>query len=133
MRSITAVAQSQWFDHWHLHVDWKGRARRAENRPASIAVALKLLKAAEDVATSTRQPVQVWLALGPTCMDDAVYLHSRNANGTPFPHSFDNVNWEMDAPDWLPIRLGTHALGKAQYDEGTVLIVIGRDLLGVCP
>lgn len=131
-RAIADVADSDWFDHWHVHPDWKGRAERADNRPASVALAIKLLKAAEVVASLRGDPVQAWLAIGPSAKEDAVYLHSSNGNGTPFPFAFDNVEWEVEVPSWLSLgndERKTHTLGKASYEEGPVWILIRREFL----
>lgn len=131
MHALATLDASGWFDYWHVHPDWKGRGARSENRDGSVRLALKLLKTAEQIACTNSQPAQAWLAIGPQAAGDAVYVHSANPNGSPFPHAFDGVDWEIEIPPWLGVVLDRHtyAAGGVSYEEGLVFIVVRRDFL----
>jgi hypothetical protein len=48
-------------------------------------------------------PAQVFVSLAPACHSeqDALYVHTPNPNGTPFPHSFNGVRWDIATPAFL--------------------------------
>jgi len=44
--------------------------------------------------------VQVFVSIAPEseAQQDALYLHTPNPNGTPFPHPFEGVCWDASPP-----------------------------------
>jgi hypothetical protein len=81
------VTGDAWWDLWHYHADWpgwgnlRGRYRR-EHLRALCRVFQTIALARERFAT----PFQLWIMLsGDDAGMDATYLHTPNANDTPFP------------------------------------------------
>ena len=85
-----------WWDYWHYHADWPGWGNirwryRREHIRALCRVYLKI------VAAKNESPgdFQCWLYF--SCDDagvDAVFVHSANENGSPFPFVPENTVWE---------------------------------------
>lgn len=90
------------FDFWHCHIDWEGKAdHRPENRKVSILLGYEIFKMAEAFKSTVNRPVQCWWFIHQQSSDDAVYLHSPNANGMPFPYEFEGVAWGKQACELL--------------------------------
>lgn len=53
---------------------------------------------AERRVATRKDPIQVFATLCADTANNAVYLHSANPNGTPFPHPFEGVRWGVAAP-----------------------------------
>lgn len=125
-RSLASLDFEGWFDFWHTHLDWKGKGNRfRENRAAEIRLGYKLFEAAHALSTSASKQIQVWLTVCPNSLDDAVYLHSENPNGTPFPYEFDGVQWGSVEQSVINevVDKAIYRIGKIQYDSGDVFIV----------
>ena len=54
-------------------------------------------------ACGTTAPVQVFVSIAPESQaeQDALYVHTPNPNGTPFPHRFEGVQWSVLPPPFL--------------------------------
>lgn len=92
--SLAQLEASGWFDFWHCHIDFEGKAdQRLENRPAAIALGYEILRAAEQFVLGVNGPVQIWWCVHPKSSADAVYLHSPNENNSAFPYAFAGVEW----------------------------------------
>ncbi|MBM9915496.1 MULTISPECIES: hypothetical protein [Stenotrophomonas] len=102
---LDRVLESEWFDYWHTHLDWMGRGNRHVSD--RIAVAAGLLRLLERAVTSGREDVQSWVTLAPDTGQSALFLHSPNPRGTPWPYPFDGVTWDIAPPDWLAPLLST--------------------------
>lgn len=106
-----------WWDLWHYHADWPGWGNvrwryRREHLRALANVFIRISQTAENFTT----PFQVWIYLsGRSAGEDATYLHTPNANKTPFPVVIaGDIDWEHQAflslfrellPN-LPLRIG---------------------------
>lgn len=127
-RKIDDLDLSSWFDCWHTHVDWYGRGiNRPENIPEIAAATVRLLRYLEMIAKDRPEPIQLWATLCGNTMNNAVYAHSRNPNGTIYPHDFPGVTWDSPAPDWAASAVpNTHQIGTTCYDDGVVYLVRQR-------
>ncbi len=96
---LDRVLESEWFDYWHAHLDWRGRGNRHPTDRAELAAAL--LRLLQRVVSTGRKDVQCWVTLAPDTGNSALFLHSRNPQGTPWPHPFEGTRWDADMPDWL--------------------------------
>ena len=121
-RNIDRLDLTSWFDYWHTHVDWYGRGSRTENIPEIAAATVRLLQYLEMRARGRSEPIQLWATLCGNTMDNAVYAHSPNPNGTPYPHEFAAATWDVPVPDWVSAAVpGTsHQIGTASYDGEVV-------------
>ena len=122
---------SQWYDLWHKHFDWYGYGRR--DRRARQAHRTALFTAFSRILVQVAQidrPVQVFVSIAPdrTPEDDALYLHTPNPNGTPYPHSFDGVDWKIRPPAFLSrfTKGEPWELGALKKDGATWWIVRAR-------
>ncbi|WP_051293716.1 hypothetical protein [Pseudoduganella violaceinigra] len=117
-----------WFDYWHTHLDLYGRGNcRPENIPEIAAATVRLLLYMELRGKARPEPIQYWATLCGNTMDNAVYAHSPNPNGSAYPHDFPGVTWDSPAPDWMMAAMpATHQLGSASYDGEIVYLVRAR-------
>ena len=128
-RSIDRLNLSGWFDYWHTHVDWYGRGNaRPENRLDVATSTIRLLRYLEGRAQSRHEPLQAWATLCTNTMDNAIYAHSPNANGTPYPNDFHGVQWDAPVPQWVSTAAtdSTHEIGTVSYDGDVVYLVRKR-------
>lgn len=84
------LARKQWCDHWHTHFDWDGFGNMgwAHRRRHLNALLVALGRARRELATCG-MPCQLFATVHPrSSTDDAVYVHTENPNGSPFPLDF---------------------------------------------
>jgi hypothetical protein len=94
-----------WYDLWHEHFDRFGYSRRAGRvRAQHLRALFTAFRRVIAQLASTTEPVQVFVSIAPAseAEQDALYVHTPNPNGTPFPHPFEGVHW--DAPPPLLVR-----------------------------
>lgn len=100
--NIDRLDLSSWFDHWHIHVDVQGRGNtRPENRLDVATATISLLKYLEQRTQARLEPLQVWAVICTSTGDNAVYVHSPNPNGAPYPNEFRDVQWGAPVPEWV--------------------------------
>jgi len=56
--------------------------------------------------------------LAPDSGQSALFLHSPNPQGTPWPHPFDGVIWDIAPPDWLAPVLSSTGLQPGRWGSG---------------
>lgn len=83
---------------------------------------------AERLASAARQDIQVFAMVCKDTGSNAVYLHTANPNGTPYPQDFSHVEWDGPIPWELcdVVDLSTHQVGKAVYGEDTDYVIRKR-------
>lgn len=103
----------EWFDYWHTHLDWEGKGNvRPENRGRALTLTYQFLKLAEGLTQHRNNEVQCFAIVKPNTGDNAVYLHSANPNGTPFPHPYLDVQWGVTNAAFIDvIDFTTHEVG----------------------
>lgn len=117
MMNLDQLALDGWFDFWHQHLDWKGKANRA---PDLVAQALLRLHRHLDTRFShRRQQIQIFTLICPNTADSAVYLHSENSNQNNFPYIFPEIDWNCELPAALQgLELQGYEIGYyAQTDQ----------------
>jgi hypothetical protein len=123
--AISKLDMRNWFDLWHTHVDWKSKATRA--RPQVARLTYRLLLQAEERAAIRSDPIQLWATLCEDTGQNAIYVHSENPNGSPYPYPFDGVLWDVQAPHELQgVVEHTHELGCARYETQVVYLIRKR-------
>ena len=110
-----------WFDLWHTHLDWNSKANRDGRQVARRLV--RLLGQAHERMKSRESAVQVWATVCESTGDSAVYVHSENPNGTPFPHDFGDVMWGQTAAEVREAVSPDHEVGVIRYGSEVVHIV----------
>ena len=127
-RSLSNLDMESWFDYWHTHPDWEGKGNRClENRCSAVELGYQLLQQTEILAASRGSQVQAWTTICDNTLDNAVYLHSENPTGTPYPHAFEDCMWGLtEIPNLsVAVDLNHHEIGCVTYSSG-VLYVIRR-------
>jgi len=100
-RTLQENCTAPWFDMWHLHLprQYDGRRQEREERIEAALYGLDLLSTG---TVNFPFPTQAWVLLvGKRTIDESLYIHSENPNGTPFPYPFEGVEWSSDAPSYL--------------------------------
>ncbi len=121
---------STWFDLWHTHPDWDSKGNRyPENRARVIEITCRLLHHAEQLAAKRVDPIQVFATICVDSGNNAVYLHSENPNGSPFPYSFEDVQWAIETPSELRdlVDPATHEVGRMRNIDGDEYLIRSRN------
>ncbi|MCS3809500.1 hypothetical protein [Xanthomonas sp. 4461] len=123
--AVDRLDQESWFDLWHTHLDWDGRGRASvEDRQMVNAVAVRVLCYLEERLAHRGAAVQLWADLNSDTVDTGIYAHSANPNGTTFPATFPNLDWQQALPvEVAAILPATHRAGTASCDGSTWYVV----------
>lgn len=116
------MARKQWCDLSHTHLDWSGFGDRGWlHRRRHLSALLWSFARARRELRSHPDPVQVFASVHPfDAGSDAVYIHTPNPNGTPFPVAFGGHRLDR-LPPLLAGRVDPARF--AVFREGT-----GRDV-----
>ena len=81
------MAGKRWCDLWHQHFDWDGAGNASwRDRRRHLAVLLHAFRRAQAELASFHGEHQVFVIVSPSdSASDAVFVHTPNPNGTPFP------------------------------------------------
>ena len=81
------MARKRWCDLSHRHVDWEGVGNQSwRDRRRHLAVLLHVFRRAQVELERFPGRYQVFACVTPNdSASDAVYVHTPNPNGTPFP------------------------------------------------
>jgi hypothetical protein len=86
-------------------------------------------RALRQVSEAAR-PAQVFVSIAPEseAQQDALYVHTPNPNGTPFPRPFEGVDWNAGLPSFLRtfIEGEPWEVGALQVDGATWWVVRAR-------
>jgi hypothetical protein len=127
-RALDQRDYAGWFDLWHLHLDWKAKGNRSgEDRAAVAKFTYMLLNHAESLAHG--RAIQVFATICEDTGDNAVYLHSANPHGTPFPHAFGEIEWDVLGPPELHgvVDLNRYVIGRIQRVASLEFIIQRRE------
>ncbi len=110
-----------WWDFWHYHSDWPGVGNisvrsRVEHLRALLTVMGKIHSVKDQFATQ----FQSWIILN--CQDssqDAVFLHTPNANGSIFPALYPEIEWGVKVLDPVLSKLAPDTLFQVGRASGT--------------
>lgn len=92
------------FDLWHTHFDWPGHSNRGlRHRRLHLEALFHAFRRVLNQAGELERNLQVFCHIAPdSCPEqDALYVHSENANGTPFPYFFPDTEWGVTPPQFL--------------------------------
>jgi hypothetical protein len=121
-RALDKLDYSSWFDYWHTHPDWRMKCNRfSEAKAMAASATYGLLQYAEQLAAVRNGEIQVFGTLCENTGDNAVYLHSVNPNGTPFPVDFSEVQWDVSLLGELAGIVNTeqHQVGAQNLEDGS--------------
>lgn len=120
---------STWFDFWHTHPDWYSKGNRfPENRAMVAKITYELLCYAEKLSQLRSEPIQIFATICEDTASNAVYIHTENPNGTPFPDKFTDTIWDAPPPPELVdvVNEITHIIGKQIFSDETIYIIHSR-------
>lgn len=106
IKCLTAYAVSKWHDLSHVHPSLCGYKRR------SLALLVEIDRQIRARLNKRRDQWQTWILIDLDNPDyDAVFAHTPNANGTPFPiqHSWGRIT--KHASPYTPIVSALTGLG----------------------
>ncbi|MED4285380.1 hypothetical protein P4679_25995 [Priestia megaterium] len=103
------------YNYKHFHLDFYGYGNYSvKMRKEHITAHIELCKRLREQLSGHINSFQCWVTID---MDDAsadaVYLHTENSTGNPFPNEFEGVNWDCGIPSFL-----TTVLDKDKYCIG---------------
>ncbi len=131
LKAFDRLDTSSWFDLWHTHPDWKSKGNRfPENRAIVAKITYQLLIYAECLFQSRSQPVQIFASICEDTGNNAVYIHSENPNGTPFPYEFSDTVWDVPEPLELfgIVDNQIHQIGLQKFSNESVYVVRKREV-----
>ena len=117
---------SSWFDYAHCHLDWKGKGdSRPENRVTCLELGYKIFQLSLNKCEVAKTDIQTWWSVHEESYDDAIYLHSENDNGTPYPYIYDGIVWNTKENELLTsiVDLSLYKIGVIKNSYGTTFIV----------
>lgn len=123
---ISARDFSSWFDFWHTHPDWKGKGNKnSETKIWITNITYELLKFTEELTESESNRLQVWATICENTGTNAIYVHSKNPNETPFPFDFFNTVWDvkLSPEDGIKIDYTKHQVGMMKYEDEVVYYI----------
>ena len=108
------VRRNGWYDFMHWHIDRSGLGNLSwRDRKSHLAVLFASYRSLLMQIKDWNEPHQCWLVIDAIDSSaDAVYLHTPNPNGTPFPCRFEWVRWEVEIPALLT-EFVAHSIGSS--------------------
>lgn len=119
------IASTEWFDFWHTHLDWDGKGNaRVENRIRCNELTYEMLKLAESITDHRGNDIQCFAIIKENSMDNSIYIHSQNPNGSEFPFRYAGVDWEYsDSQMAKIIDCSCHELGIFKGDDEATIFI----------
>lgn len=123
--TFSNIDPDDWFDYWHTHPDRDGKGNaKPENRVRASELTYTLLQRAEEITRHRQNEIQCWAIITNDTMDNSVYIHTKNPNGTPFPFTYDSIEWDIKNPDIERlIDLSKHQIGLYSGEHENVYYI----------
>lgn len=114
------LPKKQWCDLWHQHFDWDGVGDEGwRPRRAYVSALLNALARARLELRNAAQPCQLFATIHPkSSMDDALYVHTPNPNGTPFPADYGDAKKLVSLPPLLAGRVSLERYAVFAVGQG---------------
>ena len=124
------LREGNWFDLWHEHFDWEGYGEfSVRHRREHLAAMFVAFERAVRQLAGFKGPAQVLISIAPQHLsdNDALYVHTPNPNGTPFPFDFGGVRWGIQVPELL------RSFMRPEWEVGEIPQEDGSKWLAVRP
>ena len=122
--------QKHWCDLHHEHFDMRGKGDGGRvARTRHLNALLRALRRARIDLSLQSQPFQLFAYIDiKNSGNDALYVHTPNPNGTPFPSPIEEVSTPAGGPPVLAARVDLSRYEVRRYNEpnSTVFYVIPR-------
>jgi hypothetical protein len=116
-QALAQIDPDSWFNGWHFHPDIKSRGNKA--KPIMASLTYRLLCQAEARMEHRGAQAQVWATLEPNTGASAVFIHTDNPYGAPFPWNFAGVDWDVSLPQELERLIeANHEVGVSSTEDG---------------
>src|SRR5215469_17418232 len=116
-RALAQLDPDSWFNGWHFHPDPKSRGNKA--KPIMDSLTYRLLCKAEKRMEHRSTQAQVWATLESNTGASAVFIHTENPYGTPFPWNFAKVQWDVSLPqELIGLIEAKHEVGASPTEDG---------------
>lgn len=107
-------------DLWHWHPESEGYGNLSAGfRRKQVALLLSTLVAHRETLQLRFKDLQTFVLLAPSSRDDALYVHTPNPNGTPFPLRVEGLRRSVELErtlatwwpeqEWIAYQLGVGA------------------------
>src|SRR5262245_1972321 len=122
--------EGAWYDLWHIHPDlrgWSTRGGRA--RQAHLTALFGAFRRILAQAAAYDGPAQVFVSVNSKdSPGDALYVHTPNPNGSPFPYAFEGYRWDdVEVPEWLGRHLDAQLeVGETVFEGEVRYVVVPR-------
>lgn len=126
LREIQELDFEDWFDFWHTHPDWNFKGNRDNEMKSWVnSITYKVLNEIELHAKEQRNRVQIWATICEDTGNNAVFIHSKNPNGTQYPYDFSDVQWDIDTPEEIKdiVNHSEHEVGKSIIDNEVIFYI----------
>ena len=118
INTLNEIDLHGWFDLWHVHSDWLGKGNRfPESKLRAAEISYELLLHAEKLIKDRQVAVQAWLIVAEDSADNALYLHSKNPNGSAFPYAFEGCHWGLTEIPYVDLQIDLERYEIGMYEE----------------
>jgi hypothetical protein len=111
---------SLWYNHWHIHLDWKGITDESvKHRRSHIKNYLKILQRVLDQSIGSGVEFQCWICIDPGLGQcDAIYIQTKNPH-SEFPIRIKDIEWDIEVPELLKglINPEDYIIGRSMYEN----------------
>ena len=129
-RFAVRMDQRLWCDLYHQHFDMPGKGNEGRvHRTRHLNALLTALCRARIELAQLEQPHQLFAYVDlKNSGNDALYVHTPNPNGTPFPSPIEAVSTPAAAPPLLAARIDSSRYEVRRYNglNTTIFYVIPR-------
>jgi hypothetical protein len=131
-RNLPYFGFNSWFDLWHCHIDWYGQGMLSKlHRRIQLHALFYVMRKIHKYIQHNKTRYQIFTVVYEKHSEnDAVYIHTENLNGTPFPCDLKVDIWLQKTPFWLEryISLENYIIGESLYEGKKTYIIQKKPL-----
>ena len=109
-----------WYNHWHLHLDWKGVTDESvKHRRSHIKYYLKIFERIENQSRGKGIDFQTWICIDPGFGSvDAIYIQTNNPH-SEYPIQISEIEWDIEIPELLKglINKEEYVIGSTKHKK----------------
>jgi len=101
------MERRQWCDLYHEHFDWDGKGDENRfHRARHLNALFRALRRARVELAGCNQPYQLFAYVDlKNSTNDALYVHTPNPNGSPFPSPIERISVVAQAPPLIMAKI----------------------------
>jgi hypothetical protein len=99
--------KKHWCDLYHEHFDWDGKGNASKtDRVKHLNALFRALRRTRVELSTYGRPYQLFAYIDlDNSANDALYVHTPNPNGTPFPNPIESISVVVQAPPVVAARI----------------------------